>query len=99
MAPDGASLAKGLGGGLPIGAFLAGPALAECLVPGTHASTFGGNPVACRRQRRGQEADGRGLLEHVRAMGGELDCALAPCMEPGGLAVRLRGRGSFAASS
>ena len=94
VAPDGASLAKGLGGGLPIGAFLAGPALAECLVPGTHASTFGGNPVACAAAnvvvKRLME---EGLLEHVRAMGGELDCALAPCMEPGGLAVRLRGRG------
>ncbi|MCS6770893.1 MAG: aspartate aminotransferase family protein [Kiritimatiellae bacterium] len=44
---DGCSLAKGLGGGLPIGAFIAGPKVAEVFQPGHHASTFGGNPVAC----------------------------------------------------
>lgn len=44
---DACSLAKGLGGGLPIGAFIAGPKLSEVFHPGQHASTFGGNPVAC----------------------------------------------------
>ncbi|MEU6059559.1 acetylornithine transaminase [Streptomyces sp. NPDC047097] len=45
--PDIVTLAKGLGGGLPIGATLAfGPA-ADLLAPGQHGSTFGGNPVAC----------------------------------------------------
>jgi acetylornithine/N-succinyldiaminopimelate aminotransferase len=47
IAPDVITLAKGLGGGLPLGACVAfGPA-AELLAPGQHASTFGGNPVAC----------------------------------------------------
>jgi len=41
------TLAKGLGGGLPIGAFLAGSKCAETLCPGDHGSTFGGNPVSC----------------------------------------------------
>lgn len=45
--PDACSLAKGLGGGIPIGAFIAGPKVSEVFQPGTHASTFGGNPVAC----------------------------------------------------
>ncbi len=45
--PDAFSLAKGLGGGLPIGAVVAGPALADVFQPGHHGSTFGGNPVAC----------------------------------------------------
>lgn len=45
--PDGCSLAKGLGGGIPIGAFIAGPKVSEVFQPGHHASTFGGNPVAC----------------------------------------------------
>ena len=45
--PDGCSLAKGLGGGLPIGAFVVGPKVSELFHPGHHASTFGGNPVAC----------------------------------------------------
>lgn len=45
--PDILTLAKGLGGGLPIGACLAKDFVAECFNPGDHASTFGGNPVAC----------------------------------------------------
>jgi acetylornithine aminotransferase/acetylornithine/N-succinyldiaminopimelate aminotransferase len=42
--PDIMTLAKGLGGGLPIGAMLAKEAVADAFVPGSHASTFGGNP-------------------------------------------------------
>ncbi len=45
--PDIMTLAKGLGGGVPIGACLAGSTIAEAFEPGTHASTFGGNPLAC----------------------------------------------------
>ena len=43
--PDGISLAKGLAGGLPMGACLLGEKLADTLIPGSHGSTFGGNPV------------------------------------------------------
>jgi len=43
--PDAMTLAKGLGGGLPIGALVIGPKLAEVLVPGDHGSTFAGGPV------------------------------------------------------
>jgi predicted acetylornithine/succinylornithine family transaminase len=46
--PDAMTLAKGLAGGLACGALVARPELAEKLKPGTHAATFGGNPVACR---------------------------------------------------
>ena len=45
--PDIMTLAKALGGGLPIGAMLAGPKVAQVMQPGSHGSTFGGNPVAC----------------------------------------------------
>lgn len=45
--PDLVSTAKGLGGGLPIGAVLFGEKTTEALVPGDHGSTFGGNPVVC----------------------------------------------------
>ncbi|MEL6341912.1 MAG: aminotransferase class III-fold pyridoxal phosphate-dependent enzyme [Myxococcota bacterium] len=45
--PDITSLAKALGGGLPLGATLASPKVAEAFQPGDHGSTFGGNPVAC----------------------------------------------------
>lgn len=47
-APDILTAAKGLGGGLPIGALLAKNAVAQSFQPGTHASTFGGNPLVCR---------------------------------------------------
>jgi len=45
--PDIMTLAKALGGGLPLGAMLAKEKVARSFVPGTHASTFGGNPLAC----------------------------------------------------
>ena len=45
--PDIAAIAKGLGGGFPIGACLAGAHAASGMVAGTHGSTFGGNPLAC----------------------------------------------------
>ncbi len=47
VVPDIMTVAKALGNGLPIGAMLTSERLAAFLVPGTHASTFGGNPVAC----------------------------------------------------
>ncbi len=45
--PDAFSLAKSLGNGFPIGALVTGPKLADIFQPGNHASTFGGNPLAC----------------------------------------------------
>ena len=45
--PDAVTLAKGLGGGLPIGAVLMTRKVAQHMGPGSHGSTFGGNPVAC----------------------------------------------------
>jgi predicted acetylornithine/succinylornithine family transaminase len=47
IVPDIITLAKALGGGVAIGAMMARPEIAASLVPGTHASTFGGNPLAC----------------------------------------------------
>ena len=46
VAPDIMMLAKGLGGGFPVGAILATERVGQCLTPGTHGSTFGGNPLA-----------------------------------------------------
>ncbi len=45
--PDALTLAKALGGGFPIGALVASPELSDIFKPGNHASTFGGNPLAC----------------------------------------------------
>ena len=47
LKPDIVTLAKGLGGGLPIGAVLMNEKVAACMGPGSHGSTFGGNPVVC----------------------------------------------------
>ncbi len=71
--PDVVTLAKGLGGGLPIGACLAfGPAK-ELFVPGSHGSTFGGNPVACAAGLAVLYAIERdGLLTRVREVGAHL---------------------------
>ncbi len=47
VTPDVVSTAKGLGGGLPLGAVLLGEKVKDVFAPGDHASTFGGNPVCC----------------------------------------------------
>ena len=47
VAPDAFTSAKALGGGLPLGALIASPALSGVFTPGSHGTTFGGNPVAC----------------------------------------------------
>ena len=50
VVPDAMTLAKGLGGGLPIGALVIGPKLQDVLAPGDHGSTFAGGPVVSRRR-------------------------------------------------
>lgn len=70
ITPDVMCLAKGLGGGVPIGAALVAGAARELFGPGSHGSTFGGNPLACRAALAvldTVEADG--LLTHAQAMG------------------------------
>ena len=47
IAPDVVTTAKGIGGGLPLGVCMLGERVADCYTPGTHGSTFGGNPAAC----------------------------------------------------
>jgi acetylornithine/N-succinyldiaminopimelate aminotransferase len=76
--PDVVALAKALGGGIPIGAMLTKSALSEALPPGSHGSTFGGNPLASAAAHAVLDAiEHDSLLEHVQAtghyLGGELD--------------------------
>lgn len=67
---DAVSLAKGLGGGVPIGALLLREELASALPPGTHGSTFGGNPLASAAARTVLHAlDEEGLVEGARRKG------------------------------
>ncbi len=70
VTPDIMTLAKGLGNGLPIGVMLTTSEIAESFVPGTHASTFGGNPVASAAAvaTMGVICE-EGFLEDVRARG------------------------------
>jgi acetylornithine/N-succinyldiaminopimelate aminotransferase len=76
--PDVLALAKGLGGGIPIGSMLTRAELAEALPPGSHGSTFGGNPLASAAALavlRTLERDK--VLEHVQSVGPELARGLA----------------------
>jgi len=97
VVPDVLTLAKGLGGGLPIGACIGlGPA-ATALAKGDHGSTFGGNPVACAAALAVLatiEADG--LLAHAAAIGGRLADGLAGISHP--LLAGVRGRGLWLAA-
>ena len=73
ITPDVVTLAKGLGGGLPIGATIAVGAAGELLEPGNHGSTFGGNPVACAAALAVLDVVGAtGFLDHVASVGKRL---------------------------
>jgi acetylornithine aminotransferase len=83
IVPDVVTLAKGLGGGLPIGACIGiGPA-GRLLEPGQHGTTFGGNPICCAAALAVLDtiaADG--LLEHVRQVGKEIATGIAALGHP-----------------
>lgn len=73
VVPDVVTLAKGLGGGLPIGACIGVGAAAGLLEPGQHGTTFGGNPVSCAAALAVLSTiDNDGLLEHVDRLGKEI---------------------------
>ena len=75
--PDVMPLAKGLGSGVPIGAVVAGPRAANIFQPGSHGTTFGGNPLACRagvETIRIMEEDG--LLDNATRVGTHLKARL-----------------------
>jgi acetylornithine aminotransferase/acetylornithine/N-succinyldiaminopimelate aminotransferase len=67
--PDLFSTAKGLGAGVPVGALVAKNEIAEHFTPGSHGSTFGGNPLAMRAGLVVFEELKSGLLEHVERVG------------------------------
>ncbi|HEY3497304.1 MAG TPA: acetylornithine/succinylornithine family transaminase [Polyangiaceae bacterium] len=76
--PDVVVLAKGLGGGVPIGAMLCRATLAEALPPGSHGSTFGGNALASAAALAVLETlESENLLANVRTLGDALSKALA----------------------
>ncbi|KGN42516.1 acetylornithine transaminase [Knoellia aerolata] len=93
IVPDAMTLAKGLGGGLPIGALVTfGPAVTGLLTAGQHGSTFGGNPLvaaAALSVLATIEADG--LLDHVTRTGEHLVDAVTALEHPDVAGVRGRG--------
>ncbi len=92
--PDACSLAKGMGGGFPVGAMLVKEALADGLPPGSHASTFGGNPLACAASLAVLSIlDEEGLVENARVMGERLGAGLEAIAEDVGCAAEARGLG------
>ena len=92
VTPDVVTLAKGLGGGLPIGACLAIGATAELLTPGLHGSTFGGNPVCTAAALAVLQAlaDER-LIERADVLGKTLSHGIESLGHP--LVGHVRGRG------
>ena len=92
--PDIMTLAKGLGGGIPIGACLATETVASAFEPGTHASTFGGNPLACAAALKVFDLllDGR-KLEQGRAAGAYLAKGLTTLSQQFSCIREVRGMG------
>ncbi|GKS56867.1 acetylornithine aminotransferase [Nitrospira sp.] len=92
--PDIMTLAKGLGGGVPIAACLATDEVARVFGPGSHASTFGGNPLACAAGLAVLRTllEGR-VLEHARRMGEHLAKGLQDMKERSAAIREVRGMG------
>jgi acetylornithine aminotransferase len=96
VVPDVVTLAKGLGGGLPIGACIGIGAAGTLFAKGDHGSTFGGNPVCCAAALAVLDTIERdGLLEHAAAVGTRLANALAAIAHP--LSRGVRGEGLWLA--
>jgi acetylornithine/N-succinyldiaminopimelate aminotransferase len=94
VAPDLCSLAKGLGGGVAIGALLATEEAAKSFGPGTHASTFGGNPLAAAAALASvRTLLDDGILPHCRRMGDYLMSGLRGAAGNHPAVAAVRGRG------
>lgn len=92
--PDVVSLAKGLGGGVPIGACLAAGKAAGLFHPGNHGSTFGGNPLACTAALTTIGAmETEGLLENAVTVGDGIRHGFAEALKGVSGVVDIRGKG------
>lgn len=95
VVPDVMALAKGLGGGFPIGACLAGERAAKFMTAGTHGSTFGGNPLAMAAANAVLDVMlEQGFLDRVGAIAAELWAKLKPVVARHGKVFEaIRGKG------
>ncbi len=93
--PDIVVVAKPIGGGLPLGAILGGPAVTDVLEPGMHGTTFGGNPVACAAGIVVVQEIAEGVvMRNAEAMGRILKAGLTElAAEFKGLVKEVRGYG------
>jgi acetylornithine aminotransferase len=90
--PDVVTLAKGLGGGLPLGACLAFGEAATLFAPGLHGSTFGGNPVSCAASLAVLDTIAADqLLDHAKGLGERLRDGIESLRHPGVAGVRGAG--------
>ncbi|WP_223518666.1 aspartate aminotransferase family protein [Pseudomonas sp. GL-B-19] len=94
IVPDVMTLAKGLGNGIPIGACLARGKAAELFTPGSHGSTFGGNPLACRVGCTVLDIiEEQGLIENARLQGERLLARLRSELADDTNVLAIRGQG------
>ena len=92
--PDVLTLAKGLGGGVPIGAMLASSAVAASFGPGSHGSTFGGNPLSCAAALTVLNViDQEELLDNVNKQGVRLKQGLMTLQKKHPQILEVRGHG------
>jgi acetylornithine/N-succinyldiaminopimelate aminotransferase len=92
ITPDLVALAKGIGGGFPIGALVAFGAAGDLLKPGDHGTTFGGNPLATATANAVLgEIERAGLVGNARAMGERIRAGLAALNHPAITDVSGRG--------
>ncbi|HSB33751.1 MAG TPA: acetylornithine transaminase [Nitrospirota bacterium] len=95
ITPDVVALAKGLGAGMPIGALLATEKTAVALAPGSHGSTFGGNPLACATALASLEAliEDNIIIPAVEYLGGYLLDGLRGIQKKYSFVKDVRGKG------
>ena len=92
--PDIATLAKGLGSGVPIGACMAGGRAAGLFGPGNHGSTFGGNPLACTAALTTIDViENEGLMAHAECIGALIRQLFAEALAGAKGVVEIRGHG------
>ena len=92
--PDIMTMAKGIGSGITVGAFAAPARVAECMVPGDHGTTFGGNPLAMEAiNATVQQFEERGIIEHAREIGEYLGEKLEGLVRDKEICVSTRGLG------
>ena len=93
VVPDILSTAKGIAGGVPCGVMMASSRVASSFAPGDHASTFGGNPLACAAGNVVVDELLSGLLENVKNQGDYLKARLEEVCQKYELVKEVRGKG------